>query len=308
MTSDELRLRLRGPVVAMTTHFRDDLSVDLPAMARLTQFYVDAGVPSVIVAGSTGEFFSLADAERQAVIRTVVDTAAGRLCVIAGTAHSGTQLTINMTRFAEDAGADGAMVTPPYYGYSGFDGLRTHYDLISRATDIGLIIYFSGAVLHGVADIIANPERMIDLVAAGNGHVAGFKDASGDFVFYRSVSQLLLDKVSVMGSNGMGYYLYGHMFGSPCFLTGLGNIWPQVELDFDADLEAGRRAEAERTVQQLDLPYIAVTKATGRYWSCVKLLQEAVGLPGGPMRPPLLDCTAAQGAAVRQTCVDIGLL
>ena len=268
-TPTELRQKLRGPIAAMTSHFKDDLSLDLDAMRRLTEFYVENGIPTVIVTGSTGEFFSMTDDERRAVIETVVKTADGKMTVIAGCAHSGTQLTIEMAKFAQDVGADGAMVTPPYYTYTGFDGLKTHYDLISQATDIGLVIYFSGAVMHRVADIIAKPEMMLELIAAGNGNVSAFKDASGNFAFHRDVCLLLDGKVAVMGSAGMNYTLWGYRFGSPCYLTGLGNIWPSVELDFFAALEQGHEAEAERIVKEKDLPYLAVCKETGRYWACV---------------------------------------
>ena len=128
---------IEWPVIAMTTHFEDDYSLDLDAMRRLTEYYMEQKVPTVIVAGSTGEFYSLTDDERKAAMKAVIDTAAGRMTVIAGTAHSGTQMTIDMTRYAQDLGADGVMITPPYYTYSGFDGLRKHYDLVTQATDIG---------------------------------------------------------------------------------------------------------------------------------------------------------------------------
>lgn len=305
----ELRARLRGPVVAMTTHFKDDYSIDLDAMRRLTEYYVAEGVPVAIVTGSTGEFFSLSDDERRQVIRAVVEAARGRMTVIAGCAHSGTHLTIEMTKFAESIGADGAMITPPYYTYAGFDGLRRHYDAVTRNTGIGIVIYFSGSVLPGVQKlgVLDKPEMMLDLVASCNGHASGFKDASGNFHFYREATLLLKDRLSVMGSNGMNYYLYGQRFGSACCLTGLGNIWPKWEIEFCGHLDRGDVAAAEKIVVERDLPYLRATKATGRYWACVKALQEMVGLPGGPMRLPLLDCTAEQRAELKRVCELIGI-
>jgi hypothetical protein len=79
MPPDQLRQKLRGPVVAMTTHFKEDLSLDLDAIRRLTEYYVECGVSTVISDGSTGEFFSLTEDERRQVIKTVVDAAAGRM-------------------------------------------------------------------------------------------------------------------------------------------------------------------------------------------------------------------------------------
>ncbi len=311
LTAKELHDRLRGPVVAMTTHFMDDYSLDLDAMKRLTEFYIEQKVPTVIVTGSTGEYGALTDDERHRVQKTVIDTAQGSgMTVIAGASAMASLQCVELTKYAEGAGADGVMITPPLAATcgAGFPAIQHHYDTVTRATDIGIVIYFSGAVLWQVQDVIANPGMMLQLVESCNGHAGGFKDGSGNYTFYRSHSGLLAGKVATMGSNGMRYYLWGFDFGSPCFLTGLGNIWPKWEIDFYQHLVEGRRAEALKIVKQQDIPYADVTIGTKRYWSCVKVLQEMVGLPGGPMRPPLMDCTPEQRDALRKVCTEAGLM
>jgi 4-hydroxy-tetrahydrodipicolinate synthase len=310
-TPEELREKLKGPVVAMTTHFKDDDSLDLDAMRRLTEFYVEQKVPTVIVTGSTGEYGALEDDERKAVQKVVIDTAKGSgMTVIAGVSDMASLKCIELARAAEQLGANGVMLTPPLAATNGggFSVLQHHYDVVSSSTEIGIVIYFSGAVMWQVQDIIAKPELILDLVDSCNGRAAGFKDASGNFSFYRQHSELLKGKVATMGSAGMNYYLWGFEFGSPCFLTGLGNIWPKCEIDFYHHLVDGRRDEARKIVNEKDLPYLAVTKETKRYWACVKALQEMVGLPGGKMRPPLLDCTREQREELRRVCSEIGLL
>ena len=308
MTPTDFRKSLNGPIVAMTTHFTADDRIDVDAIKRLTEFYIEQGIRIVIADGSTGEFASLSEEERRLVIKTVVETSRGRLTVIAGTACAGTKLTIELTKYAESVGADGVMITPPYYGFGGWEGLKKHYRMISEATDIGIVVYFSGAVMHTVSNVLAKPELMLELAEAGQGKISGFKDASGNFHFYRSVCKLLKDKVAVMGSNGMNYYLYGHQFGGPCYLTGLGNIWPKVEIEFDAALKRGDLAAALKIVNEKDLPYLKATVATGTYNGAVKALMEMTGLPGGLMRAPFLDCTREQKEMLRKACTEIGLL
>jgi len=308
MTPTELRQKLRGPIVAMTTHFTEDDRIDVEAMRRITEFYIESGIKIVIADGSTGEFASLSEEERRLVIRTVVETAAGRLTVIAGTACPGTKLTIELTQYAQEVGADGVMITPPYYGFNGFEGLKAHYRDIAQNTDLGIVVYFSGAVMHTVQNILAKPELMLELEEAGQGHISGFKDASGNFHFYRSVCKLLKDKIAVMGSNGMNYYLYAHEFGGPCFLTGLGNIWPKVEIEFFEALESGNRKRALEIVNEKDLPYLKACVATGTYNGAVKTLMGAAGLPSGPMRLPFLGCTPEQAETLKAACKNIGLL
>ncbi len=96
----------------MTTHFKDDLSLDLDAMRRLTEYYVDCGTPTVIACGSTGEFFALTQEERREVIKTVVETAGGRMTVIAGTTHSGTDICIDLTKYADPPAGGRCPVCP----------------------------------------------------------------------------------------------------------------------------------------------------------------------------------------------------
>ena len=307
----QLREKLKGPVVAMTTHFHDDYSLDLDAVKRLTEFYIEERTPTVIVTGSTGEYGALTDEERKAVQKTVIDTAQGSgMTVIAGVSDMASLKCIELAKYAEGAGADGVMLTPPLAATNGggLPVLQKHYDVVSRATNIGIVIYFSGAVMWQVQDIIANPEKLEDLVDACNGNCGAFKDASGNFGFYREVSLNLGDRISVMGSAGMNYYFWGQRFGSRCCLTGLGNIWPRVEIEFCDLMDEGDCDAAQKIVNEKDLPYLAVCKETKRYWACVKALQEMVGLPGGPMRPPLLDCTPEQRKALRRVCTDAGLM
>ena len=313
--SEKLRKALRGPVVAMTTPFKDDLSLDLDGLRKLTDLYIEGGIKNVIVTGSTGEFFSMTDEERKKVIKTVVDHTNGKMTVIAGCPHSGTQLALELVKFSEDIGADGVMVTPPYYSFSGFEGIKRHYEIISDESNIGIVVYFSGSVLRFpevngmIRENWACPEGIKELAAIPN--VGAIKDASGNFGFHRDITMGLDGEnaqVTVMGSNGMGYHLWGHMYGSKCFLTGLGNIWPKIEVEFFNRLENGDQDGALQIVKEKEIDYLRVAKATGKYWCCVKYLLDLEGLPGGPARPPLLDLTAEDKKAVKAMAERIGLL
>jgi 4-hydroxy-tetrahydrodipicolinate synthase len=210
---------------------------------------------------------------------------------------------------AQETGAHGAMVTPPYYVYSGFEGLYRHYEIISQESDLGILIYFSGAVLHQVQEIIANPSLLYKLCELP--HIVGFKDSSRNHWFYRDVSIALKGKVAVLGSAGLGYYMWGWDYGSPGFITGLGNVWPQVELNFFHALEQGDRVAAQKIAYEQDRPYLSyITSKPKRYhyFAAVKALLDMEGLPGGPMRPPLLDWPQDELPALRAEMVRIGLM
>ena len=312
--SQALKKALRGPVVAMTTPFNRDLSLDLGGLRALTSFYVEQGIPNVIAAGSTGEFFSLTDEERRAVIRTVVDESAGRMTVIGCCAHSGTAMAVELAQFCHEIGCDGIMVTPPYYSFSGFEGMKRHYEIISDSAPIGIVVYFSGSVLRFpeiqsvVKEAWACPPQLKELAAIPN--VGAMKDASGSYGFHRDICRALDGPdgvLAVMGSDGMSYHLWGYMWGSRCFLTGLGNVWPKPEIEFFARLEEGDPSGAQRIVDEREIEYLRATKATGKYWPCVKYLLNELDLPGGYMRPPLLDLNEEEKRRMDEMCTKTGL-
>ncbi len=313
--AQELREKLQGPTVAMTTPFHEDYSVDYEGLKQLTQLFIDGGMPNVIVAGSTGEFFSMDDEERKKVIKTVVDAADGKMTVIGCAAHSGTQLTINLTEYCKDIGCDGVMVTPPYYSFSGLEGLKKHYQMISDAVDIGIVLYFSGSVLRFpavngmVREDFLCPQEFKELLSIPS--IGAMKDASGHYGWHRDICRELEGNmgIRVMGSDGMSYHLWGHQWGSRCFLTGLGNIWPEYEVDFYNKCLKGNFEGARKIVAEFELPYLHATKATGKYWSAVKFLLNEEGLPGGGyVRPPLLDLNEEDEKNVRAMAKSTGLI
>ena len=175
---------------------------------------------------------------------------------------------------------------------------------------------FSGSVLRfpviqGIIakSVFACPVEIIELMSIPN--VAAFKDASGNYRFHCDVSRAVDGPdgmVSVMGSAGMGYHYWGKKFGSSCFLTGIGNIWPKIELDFYAKLNKGDEAGALKIVNEIDIPYLHATASTGKYFAAVKALLDAAGLPGGLMRPPLEDLTVEERRNVTEVVKEMGLI
>lgn len=311
MTSrkEELRKLLVGPVVAVTTPFKDDLSLDEDGLRSLVDFYCDSRIGPLIIAGSTGEFFSMSDEERMKVIRISIEQARGRLPIIAGCAHSGTQLAVDLVKQADALGAVGAMVTPPYYGFSGFEGLKQHYEIIGENSDLPLLVYFSGAVRHLVTNFVANPGLLYELAEMPN--IAGYKDSTEAFWFLRDISIELKDKIAVVASAGLGYYLWAYDYDAPAWITGMANIWPETEIAFFEAIKKGDREAAFKIAYEQDRPYIQYIKGKPKnhnYWAAVKALLDMEGLPGGRMRPPLLDWPVGDHSNLRAEMERIGIM
>ena len=124
----------RGSYSVTVTPFTQDRSaVDIDALKRFMSWQVDSGVPGVIVLGTTGEYLALTDDERAAIVETTVKQVAGRAHVLVGTMNAYTPNAVRYSRQAEELGADGLMVLPPYYYTPTDDEIWNYYKAISEA-------------------------------------------------------------------------------------------------------------------------------------------------------------------------------
>jgi 4-hydroxy-tetrahydrodipicolinate synthase len=174
---------------------QDDGQVDWPALTQLVEWHVAAGTHGIVAVGTTGESPTLAVDEHLAVIRRVVEVAAGRLAVIAGTGANSTREAIELTSAAAQIGVDAALLVTPYYNKPTQEGLYQHYKAIAEAVPLPQILYnvpgrtgvdmqnATVARLIGVPNIIGikdatgNVERGVELIGMLGDHMAVY---SGD--------------------------------------------------------------------------------------------------------------------------------
>ncbi|NPB07033.1 MAG: 4-hydroxy-tetrahydrodipicolinate synthase [Aquificae bacterium] len=131
---------LQGSVVALITPFKDG-QVDYQALANLIEFHVKAGTDAILVCGTTGESPTLTFEEHEKVIEFAVKQARGRIPVIAGTGGNATHEAIRLTRHAQEAGADAALVVVPYYNKPTQRGLYEHFTAVAKEVDIPVVVY-----------------------------------------------------------------------------------------------------------------------------------------------------------------------
>ena len=167
-------LRLSGSITALATPFTATGELDLDAWRRLLQMQLDGGTQGVVVAGSTGEAATLYDAEYDALLRTAVETVAGRIPVLAGTGLSGTAKTVEQTRRAAALGADAALVVTPPYVRPTQSGLLAHFQRV--ADDGGLPVVLYNVPARTGCDL--SPETVAAL--AGHEAIVGLKEARGE--------------------------------------------------------------------------------------------------------------------------------
>ncbi len=126
--------------MALVTPFRDG-AVDEDGLRKLVNWHIEQGTPIISPVGTTGESPTLSHAEHEQVISLVVEQAAGRAKVLAGTGSNATSEAVRLTQFAERAGADGALLVAPYYNRPSQEGLYAHYARIAEETSLPLMLY-----------------------------------------------------------------------------------------------------------------------------------------------------------------------
>jgi len=162
-----------GAMTALVTPFRDG-EVDARALEALVEAQIAGGINALVPCGSTGEAATLTHEEHLAVVRAVVRAARGRVPVIAGTGSNSTAEAIRLTRGAEEAGADAALLISPYYNKPTQDGIYRHYAAVADATGLPLILYN----IPGRTGSNITPDTIARLARLPN--IAGVKEASGN--------------------------------------------------------------------------------------------------------------------------------
>lgn len=287
LTPEELRERYIGAQVVMVTPFKGDHSLDEEGLRMNTKFLMESGVHVLQPCGSTGEFWSLSPEEHKRVIRIVVEEAGGRVPVVPGTSHSGTRMTVELSRYAEEVGADGVMIVPPYYEKPTPEGVYQHYKAVAEAIRIGIVVYNN----PGTSKFTIGPELMERLAEIPN--IVAVKETTGDM----SMALRLLEKTGcrLTYSMGTGEILapYFYMSGARGHVTGLGNFAPRVAVEM---YELAARREWDRLIElhKRIFPYLELNERLSErhggsmYITLIKEAMRLMGLPGWPPRKPLI--------------------
>ena len=161
-----------GSLTALVTPFRGG-SLDTRALAELVEMQITGGSHGLVPCGSTGESATLTHEEHLEIVRQVVRLTHGRVPVIAGTGSNSTAEAVRLTKGAEDAGADGALLISPYYNRPTQEGIHRHFAAVAEATRLPLILYN----IPGRTASNMTPETIARLARVPN--VVGVKEASG---------------------------------------------------------------------------------------------------------------------------------
>jgi 4-hydroxy-tetrahydrodipicolinate synthase len=176
-------ISLAGSIVAIPTPFKDG-QVDESGLRKIVEFHLANGTNGIVPCGTTGESATLTHTEHERVIATVVEAAAGRIKIIAGTGSNNTAEAVSLTRMAVGVGADGALLISPYYNRPTQNGLYEHFKAVSESVDMPLVLYS----IQSRTGVNIEPETVARLAELGN--IIGIKEASGNLVQMMEIKRL----------------------------------------------------------------------------------------------------------------------
>jgi 4-hydroxy-tetrahydrodipicolinate synthase len=296
MTSDPARPFGRV-LTAMVTPLAEDGSIDLAGAQELAAHLVDRQAhDGLVVLGTTGEAPTLSDGEQHAVLEAVLDAVGDRATVVAGVGTNDTAHTIDNARRAERLGAHGLLVVTPYYNKPPQAGLLRHFTAVADATDLPVMLYDipPRSVVPIEVDTLAR--------LAEHPRIVAVKDAKGD----------LGAVMRTLARTDLAYYCGEDMLNLPLLAVGavgvvsvVGHLAGPRLAELIAAVESGDLVKA-RAVNESLLPlYTGVFRTQGVILT--KAALRELGLPAGPVRPPLVDATPEQLAQLRADLADGGI-
>lgn len=286
-----------GSAVALVTPFNEN-GVDYAKLEELLEFHVANHTDAIVICGTTGEPSTMPDEEHKAVIRFAVEKIAKRIPVIAGTGSNDTAHAIELSTFAEEAGADGVLVVAPYYNKTTQKGLYAHIEAIANSIQIPIILYNIPGRTGGLGFSIDTLKKLAKLP-----NVVAIKEATGDLAFAAQIAAET-DLVIYAGNDDIIVPIMS--LGGKGVISVVANILPQETHDICANFESGN-IEKSRTdflgmLELIHALFIEVNPIP------VKTALNLMGFGVGGFRMPLCEMEEANLAKLKAVMTKHGLL
>ena len=274
----------KGSNVALVTPFKDN-KLDEESYIKLINFHLENGTHGLVPAGTTGESPTVSQKEHEKVIELCINEAKGKIPVIAGTGSNSTEEAINLTKHAEKAGADGALVVTPYYNKPTQEGLYQHYKAINDKCGIPIIIYN----IPGRSVIDMSVDTMARLYELKN--IVGVKDATGDLDrVNQTLEKMGKDFIQLTGNDDNAFEF--NKRGGVGAISVTANIAPKLCSDFqkfsksDTDNEMKEAERLDKILQPVHHSMFVESNP-----SPVKYAAKLLGLCDDNVRLPLVKVT-----------------
>lgn len=290
---------IRGLYVPLVTPFHADESIDYEGYKKVIDYVIDGGMDGVLLGGTTGEYHMMSLEERKELIRRGCEIVNGRVKVIAGTGMTTAKATIELTNYAADCGAQWALVLPPYYHFTTEDGIYEFFKEVAEGSKIGIIIYHT----PGSTNVELSPE-LIRKLAQIDG-IAAVKETidethtSDTYMATRDIPDFC-----VMEANEP-LLLPSYAIGIDAAFSIIFNLLPREMREmYDLIFQKNDLAAARKLNEKL-YPIFHMMESEP-YPGPVKAGLDAIGLPGGIVRKPLVQPSDGLRASMKEELKKLG--
>ncbi|MBE3591579.1 MAG: 4-hydroxy-tetrahydrodipicolinate synthase [Thermoanaerobacter sp.] len=289
----------KGSGVAIVTPFKEE-GVNFEKLGELIEWHIKEGTDAIIICGTTGEASTMTQEEQQAAIKFTVEKVAGRIPVIAGTGSNNTAHAVEMSEYAQSAGADALLVITPYYNKTTQKGLVVHFAEIARHVDIPIIIYNvpSRTSLNMLPETYLELSKHVD-------NVVGVKEASGDIVQVAEIARIMGKSFEIYSGND-DQVIPIMSLGGLGVISVTANIIPakiheMTTAYLNGDIERARDMQLE--LNPLNKALFIETNPIP-----VKTAMNLMGFNVGPLRLPLVEMSDKNLEYLKSVLTKYGLL
>ncbi|HHR6130051.1 TPA: 4-hydroxy-tetrahydrodipicolinate synthase [Providencia alcalifaciens] len=271
-------MNFHGILVPLVTPFHDDLSLNITALAELTEKLIASGVTGLVVCGTTGEYYALNEDERKTVLTTVSKIAKGRVTLIAGINDLSTEGAIKRAAQAKELGYEGLMLSPPPYSLPDQNGVYAHYEKVAKSTSLPIIMYNFPARI-GIEIELDTVVRLAEI-----DNIVAIKESSGSFSRALHLLQTPFKNFEVIcGCDDQPVDFF--FWGSKSWIAGAGNVFPAEQVAIFNAAQKGDWAKAKQIMQEI---YPAIySMESGNYNQKAKAGCLKGTFNVGPVRLPL---------------------
>jgi 4-hydroxy-tetrahydrodipicolinate synthase len=289
----------KGSGVAIVTPFTDNNEVNCTKLAELIEWHIQQGTDAIIACGTTGESPTLSDQEHKKVIECAIETVNKRIPVIAGSGSNDTAYAIQMSKHAEDVGADGLLVITPYYNKPTQKGLIANFTAIADAVSTPIVMYN----VPGRTGCNLLPATVAELAKHKN--IRGVKEASGNIAQVAEIARLMPEDFFLYsGNDDMVVPLLS--LGGLGVISVVANIAPKDTHDMVQNYLDGKIHDA--CALQLKMKPLIDALFCETNPIPVKTAMNLIGKAVGNLRLPLVDMTDDHLALLKQRMQEYGLI
>ena len=275
----------KGVIPAITTNLTADLAVDHAALAAHCRWVIDSGCAGIVAGGSLGEAATLTFDEKIAIVRTCVAAVGDRAPVVLGIASLSTAEAVAMAREAQQAGASGLMVLPPYVYSSDWREMKAHVSAVIGATDLSCMLYNNPVAYK--TDFL--PAQIAEL-AAEHANLHAVKESSGDIRRITAIRAIVGRRLDILV--GMDDAIVEGVYaGAVGWIAGLVNAFPAESVALFDYASRGDKARAAALYAWF-LPLLRLDTVP-KFVQLIKWVQAEVGRGTPQVRPPRLELAGA---------------